>query len=230
MDLILIALGSLLMALLVNALADSLPYGRLPSLPSYRDGSRRIIVVWLVIAALMLTAHLFGASSLLMHIYAALFVLLALADIEHRQILLAPLLALAGLALFDAAIITDTSPNLAASLAGGLAGGGAFAALYCGGMLYSRLSGAGPALGFGDVCLMAVAGLLLGFPNSLIAMLVAIISAGCFALSMLASLRLRGLPYRRHSSMAYAPFILAATYLGLLFDSQFSRFFAALWD
>ena len=48
--------------------------------------------------------------------YAALYVLIGIVDIEHRRIPIPLLMPLAGLALFDAAFMRETSPNLASAL------------------------------------------------------------------------------------------------------------------
>ncbi len=177
----------------------------------------------IALAGLMAATQALDGQNLILQAYASGFVLLAVADIEHRQIQMGPLLALAALALIDAAFITETNPGLASSLVGGLLGGCAFAALYLGGRLYARLAGSGEALGLGDVYVMGAAGLMLGFPNVLAALVLAIALGGCGALAFLAHLRLRKRLWQRHASMAYAPYILAATYIMLLFQGDISR-------
>lgn len=250
------AIAGLLIGGLVNALADDLPTGRRLGPPRYRDGSPRPLWAWLgltdcilralqpkasarrlpwryplteiALAALLATTQAALGQNLILQVFAAGFVLLAIADIEHRQILMGPLLALAMLELIDAAFITETGPGLATALAGGLVGGCVFAALYLGGKFYGLVTGSGEALGLGDVYLMGAAGLFLGFPNVLAAIMMAIALGGCAALLMLMMLRLRGRLYRRHYAMAYAPYILAATYACLLFPSELSRLASAL--
>jgi len=73
------------------------------------------------------------------------------------------------------------------------------------------------ALGFGDVNLFAILGLLLGFPAIFAALWIAIFSAGLFSLVLVARMMLRK---QYHSDMAipYAPFLIfgAFTLLYLL--------------
>ncbi len=168
---------------------------------------------------------------LLWQAYSALFILIAVADIAHRRILFSPLVALALLALLDAALLPASGPTLPAALAGGLCGGFLFWLAYLGGRLYrrwlERRHGAvllGPVFGLGDVQLMAVCGLLLGLPNALLALALAVILGGLGAALKIITAAILGRSYQRFSSLPYAPFILLASYVVLLFPDQTWRF------
>ena len=129
---------------------------------------------------------------------------------------------MAALALVDTALLPQPGPNLASALVGGLCGGATFSLVYVGGSLFRRLQGGidTTVFGKGDVYLMAVGGLMLGFPNVLAAMLIAILLGGVGAALYVLVLRLRGRPYQRFTALPYAPYILTATYLVLLFQGE----------
>ena len=89
------------------------------------------------------TSHEIGAevvSAGMALAYAALFVLIGVVDIEQRRIPLATLLPLAGLALFDAAFIGETGPNLASSIVGGVSGFLVFYMVFAGGFVFAAVS------------------------------------------------------------------------------------------
>ncbi len=204
-----------------------------------RADTRRPRLPWrypateLTVASLLLATHHFaaqnarppGAQLFVWQAYAVAFVLLALVDLQRKRILLAPLIAAALLALFDAVALPQPPPNLASALFGGACGGLVFGFAYLGGQLYGRLAARvrSPAFGAGDVYLMALSGLIVGFPHILVAMILTIVLGGIGALIYLTQLRLRGRRYRRFTALPYAPYILAATYALLLFPDEFSR-------
>lgn len=159
--------------------------------------------------------------------YAAIFVLLAVVDLERKRVLTVPVLVAAALALVDAAVLPQPGPHLASALAGGLCGGLLFSFAYLGGLGFARLAEGIDTVVFGpgDVYLMALAGLILGFPNVLAAIVLAILLGGGGALLYLALLRIRGRRYQRFTALPYAPYILAAATIVLLFQSDISRLF-----
>jgi len=183
----------------------------------------------LALTGLLLTTHLAAGAKaqvslgqqLLWHLYAVDFVLLAVVDIEHKRILFLPVLAASMLAMFDAAVFPEHSPGLTSSLAGGLVGGMVFSLVYAGGKMYRSIRDdrheIPTAFGKGDVYLMAMGGLIVGFPNALVAMVAAVLLGGAGALAWLLGIRLRGRRYERFTALPYGPYILAATYAVLLF-------------
>ena len=192
---------------------------------------RRYPVCELCLAALLaLMQAVAGADAtvpagrlLIWHACTVLFVLLAVVDIERKQILTEPLWALLGLALLDAALHGQAA-GLASALAGGACGIAVFGALYLGGIVYARAAGSlETALGWGDALVMGAAGAILGFPNVVIAMALAIAFGGGGAVVYLAALRIQGRKYQRFTALAYAPYILAGTYITLLFQGEMSR-------
>ena len=170
-------------------------------------------------------ASLPSGQRLIWQAYAVIFVLLAVVDLERRQILIKPVLFAAALAVVDAAVFPQSPPNLASALVGGLCGGATFSLIYLGGRLFDGLVKrvATPVFGLGDVYLMGLAGLILGFPNILVAIVLAIALAGAGAAVYLALTRLRKRRYKRFTALPYAPYILMATTLVLLFQGEISH-------
>lgn len=185
----------------------------------------------LLLAGLLLaTEHAAGAQAplgqqLLWQFYVVIFVLIAVVDIEHKRILFLPVAAVSALGLFDAAFYPQHRPDLASSLAGGVAGGSVFSLVYAGGLLYGRILKDRPemptAFGKGDVYLMAMGGLIVGFPNVLVTMVAAACLGGGGALAWLLATGLRGRGYERFTALPYGPYILTATYGVMLFPDVF---------
>ena len=179
----------------------------------------------LALAGVLPAMHLAAVQAplgqqLLWQAYAVIFALLGIVDIEHKQILFSPLIALSALALLDAAVFPRPAPDLLNSLAGGVAGGLVFSLVYSGGKIYRQSLNRGTeipkAFGKGDVYLMAMGGLVVGFPNALAAMAAAVFLGGGGALAWLLAARLRGRGYAGFTALPYGPYILAATYAVML--------------
>ncbi|MYD11335.1 MAG: prepilin peptidase [Chloroflexi bacterium] len=179
----------------------------------------------LALAGLLPVTHLAGAQAplgqqLLWHSYVVVFVLLGILDIEHKRILFWPVIALSALALFDAAVYPQPAPAVPSSLAGGVTGGLVFSLVYAGGQVYRQSFRRGAemptAFGKGDVYLMAMGGLVLGFPNVLAAMAATVFLGGGGALTWLLGARLRGQGLARFTALPYGPYILAATYAAMI--------------
>ena len=164
------------------------------------------------------TSHEIGAevvSAGMALAYAALFVLIGVVDIEQRRIPLATLLPLAGLALFDAAFIGETGPNLASSIVGGLSGFLIFYLVFAGGFLFAAVSKKllkrtlrGGAIGFGDVMLMSVVGMIVGFPDVLVAICISIFAGAVGAVCVIAGHYTHMGSYSGFARIPYGPYIL----------------------
>ncbi|NLD72002.1 MAG: prepilin peptidase [Chloroflexi bacterium] len=112
-------------------------------------------------------------------------------DLRVRRIPNALVAALAAWAVVQALLLGE--PTWGEALQGALVGGGAFAVLF--------IIGRG-AMGMGDVKFMAAAGLLLGYPLILGAMLVGILLGGLVALALLITRRAG-----RKDAIAYGPYL-----------------------
>ncbi len=274
-DTLLAALVCLLAGVVVNALADDLPAGRLPRLPRYPDGKRRPVLAWLGIAAFALRMRcppkpatdkstadgkqqvlswryplvelvllsltlltrevartrlaLSGEETLIYLAWVALFVLIAVIDLEHMRIPHQPLLACVLLAVIRGSAFPHSSPTFASMLAGAFCACFAFSLLYLVGRAFAqfvagrhKLSTDLTALGRGDVYLMTVGGFIVGFPHALVVMAITILLGGSGAAGyMLAKSGAGG--YQRFSAIPYAPFILASVYTVMLLRREVSQ-------
>ena len=139
-------------------------------------------------------------------------------DIEHRLVLHPTSYVGAVLAFY----IGTTIHGAATSLLGGAAGFGIMFVLYYLGILFARWMSKrrgetvieeGDALGFGDVNLAGILGLLLGWPLIAAGILTAILAGG--AVSLLIILGMLALKrYEAFAAIPYAPFlILGAVWL-----------------
>ena len=157
----------------------------------------------------------------------ALFVLIAVIDIEHMRIAAAPLFACALLALLRAIALPQYPPSFASMLVGAWCACLGFTLIYLGGRLFAKIAARHrhqpvTAFGRGDVYLMTVAGLIVGFPHALAAMVLTILLGGIGAVGYSMAKRASG-SYQRFSAIPYAPFILTATYAVMLLGAEVSH-------
>ena len=199
--------------------------------------SWRYPLVELMNAVLMLLTFLFarerrafsGEETLLLLAMVAMFMLISVIDWEHMRIPVSPLLACCLLALVRALAFPHSPPTIASMLVGALIACLSFALIYLGGRLFVRLAvrsqhqpNENAALGRGDVYLMTVGGLIVGFPNILVAMALTILLGGIGALAYLLVKNASG-GYRRFTALPYAPYMLASIYLVALLRDEVSR-------
>ena len=162
-------------------------------------------------------------------------VLIAVTDFERRRIPLSLIKLLAGLALAFALFAPQPSPSLLSAMAGGVASGTVFCAVYHGGKLYRRIVEgtlnapmAADAVGLGDVYLMAIGGVIVGFPLALALVLLAVFLGGIGALAWLLWTLLRKRRIERFTFLPYGPNILAATALVLYFREDLTHWILAI--
>jgi leader peptidase (prepilin peptidase)/N-methyltransferase len=152
-------------------------------------------------------------TSIVLVIY---FGLVTTIDVEHRLILHSVSLVGACLAF----VVGTWQHGLWRTLAGGAVGFTAMLGLYWLGMLFIRfqkrrqgLVEPEDALGFGDVNLSGVIGLLLGWPGIIAGLVLAILLAGGFSLAYLI-IKLIRREYRPSLVIPYGPFLaLSAAWL-----------------
>ncbi len=221
----------------LNYLADVLPYTRKISSPvclsckhpmswkTYfllRDceicgakRKRRVWVVFLLCVFSLIVMWFYPPVKLGFWVSVGLFTyfgLVAIIDIEHRLILHS--VSFAGVLIaFPIGLMWNGLRN---TLIGGVAGYGIMFALYLMGIVFnklmSRLRGEvieEDALGFGDVNLSGVLGLLLGWPKIGISLLFAVILAGVLSAFYIVG-RLVSRSYKAFVPIPYAPFLLVA--------------------
>jgi prepilin signal peptidase PulO-like enzyme (type II secretory pathway) len=148
---------------------------------------------------------------------AAIFLLVAVIDIEHRLIL-HPVSA-ASAVVIGAIGVLDPARGVVKTLAGGLAGLAIVLVLYWLGALFSkvmaRLRGREldeVAFGFGDVTLAGVIGLAVGWPGVVLALVTGIMAAGVFSLGYVMVMVLRG-RYSAFAAIPYGPFLILGALL-----------------
>lgn len=148
-------------------------------------------------------------------------------DLEHRMIM--HIVSLAGAAIgLLAGIVAN---GLLSTLVGGLAGLAIMLVFYLFGILFARyrarkrgIDDGEEALGFGDVTLSAVIGLMLGWPLVTTGLLIGILAGGLVSLLVVVVLVVS----RRYESMnvftAYGPYLLLGA-AWVMFIPQAARFF-----
>lgn len=237
--------------IVVNYLADVLPIKRRLAIPfcltceismqisnyliwprrCQNCGKRRSVRVWLLEFLFILTSIWLWASPpkglgfLMGLILLMYFGLVTVIDLEHRLIMHP--VSLAGVALGLG--IGTWLHGLKGTLIGGVAGFLGMLAVYYMGIVFVRLSARlrgltieeEEGIGFGDVTLSGVIGLLLGWPGIIAGLVFAILLGGAVSLVyifiMFAIRR-----YRPSLALPYGPFIVASATLLLYFKDLFS--------
>lgn len=237
---------------MVNYLADVLPQRRLSEAPICRRcrsilspihyapwrsrcpecGRNQPWRVWIVQGCYILLAFWLWLTppadlpTLAVLVLLVYFGVVAVIDIEHRLILHP--VSLVGVVL--GLSVGISLHGLWRTLLGGVVGFGVMLGLYGFGILFSYLNARRKgekqfedALGFGDVNLSGVVGLLLGYPGVLVGVLLTIFLAGGFSLGYLLLMAARK-KYNPSLAIPYGPFIVLST-LWLLFFRETWRFF-----
>jgi hypothetical protein len=195
---------------------------------SCENGHARSLRTWLVppvLTALSLLAWLqpsakfgYGLGIAVLLYFGVVFVI----DMEHRLILHPTSIVGAVLGL----VVGAVSFGLLPTLLGGLVGGGILLVFYYFGVLFSRLRARRmraqgfeaddeEALGFGDVILSGILGLMLGWPLIWFGLLMGILLAGAFGVLMVVFM----LVVRRYKEnalmvfMPYGPFLILSAFL-----------------
>ena len=148
------------------------------------------------------------------------FILILVMDIEHRLIL-NPLIIIG---IFLGFLFGLESIGLIKSLMGGISALLIFIFTYYLGKKIIGLFGTkfhpleiDDPIGFGDVYLAAIIGLVLGWPTVLLGLLVGVISAGIFSFVYLSIMLIQG-NYRPFRTIPYGPFLI----LGMVFALVYS--------
>ncbi len=240
---------ALVLGLLVNYLADVLPTQRKltqPACPAcqkefswpgyflYKDcphcgakRSRRAPIVLLLMLAGLVFLNIYPPAGLgfwLGGLVLAYFFLIVVIDLEHRLILHMTSIAGAALGL----LAGSARVGLLSSLIGGTTNLLIMFGFYLLGVVYARYRArrlgtddGEEALGFGDVTLSGVLGLILGWPLSWLALVYGILIAGVFSILLIVFL----IVTKRFETMgiytAYGPYLIAGASL-LLFVPGFA--------
>ncbi len=157
----------------------------------------------------------------------ALLAYISIFDLQHRNIHPGALLALAGVSLLRT--FANQSPVLQSALVGALFAGGAFGLAYLGGRLFGRQLDLPPTavvFGPGDIWLGAVCGLAVGFPGSLVMVLLAMLFGGLSVGVFVGFSKWNCAAIRPFTALPYGQNIAAATGFALLFPAEVAQVFA----
>ncbi len=241
---VLAAAAGVILAIVINILADVLPRHRMDDANDLQDpesqqtpapapgffsrlASPRFLMVLVALTAASVAAARAdgGAPSWAIILYLALFLLIAVIDIEHRLILNVIMLPAFVLALVEIAITRRIS--LADALVGYAVGQIAVMAVFLLGAVYLSLVNARKAepvrevaFGFGDVTLATFCGLVVGYPAVVYMLVLMVLIGGAMAFIYLIA---RLVVVRRHDphlAIPYGPAIVAAAALMLLWGEQ----------
>ena len=199
-------------------------YGIIP-LRCKSCGHGRGFRTWFTLIAFIFAANLLWFKpnedlsfivSMIIWIY---FGVVTIIDIEHRLIL-------HSVSLIGAIIGIGTGIALhgaISTLGGGLIGLAVMFIFYLGGIFFARILSKrrgdidlDEALGFGDVALSGVIGLMLGWPGILVGLIFAVFLAGAVSLVYLVVMLMRK-RYTANMTIAYGPYLIASATLLLYF-------------
>ncbi len=161
-------------------------------------------------------------------IYIPILVLVTVIDLEHRLILFAVMIPSAILAVVDAILTPiNHAPSLSESLIGGGVGFAIFFLMYLGGIVYVYLINQlttrnlkEVAFGYGDVMLAGVSGLMLGPGALLLALFMTVVFGALGSLLYVFSRVFSGKGYSLFTPLPYGPYIVAGTFLMLIFGQE----------
>ena len=209
----------------INALADALPQRRTATMPAYlarRAPPRpRDVAVHLAAAALFAILWMrfesVGAIQLvLVSFYTLVLLLVTVTDLEHKLIpdrAILPAIAIAALA--SPLRFGERWPL---ALLGGAFG---FVFFYAAYWIGARTIGRG-ALGFGDVKLATFVGLISGFPQIIVALVVGVFAGGALSLLLLITRRAT-----LRTAIPYGPFIAIGGFYAMVWGGEVIRWYAS---
>lgn len=166
-------------------------------------------------------------------VYMAIFMLITVIDLEHRLILFVVIIPSGIIALIDAALL-GYGADLGGALLGAVLGFVIFFLLYVGGFIFTAVLGNlrgqkidEVAFGYGDVMLITISGLILGWQALIVAMFITVILGALGAIVYLIVRRLAGRHYSLFTPLPYGQYIIIATALMLLFAPEITSFLRA---
>lgn len=234
---------SLLAGLLVNWLADWLPGQRsqnadesedsipTPSLTSRLFSVRYIAVDIAAVAIGLYLWHREGLTPILgvLAFYLAVFLLIAIIDIEHKLVLNSVMFPVFAIALLET--LFGSRIRFTVALSGYAFGQVAVMAVYVLGAVYLWIVNTQRdepikeiPFGFGDVTLATYCGLVVGFPQVIHMLVLMILLGGAMALLYILVRLVILRNYKSHSAIPYGPSIVLAASLMLLWGDQITYY------
>ena len=162
--------------------------------------------------------------------YMAIFSLITVIDLEHRLILFIEIIPACAIAILDAAT-TSYGARLSDALIGGAVGFAVFFIMYLGGFLFiyvmARTRGRSTnevAFGYGDVMLITLSGLILGWQPLIPAIFLTVFLGALGAVAWIVGRWFTGNRYSLFTPLPYGQYIVIATIIMLLFSPEVTRF------
>lgn len=161
-------------------------------------------------------------------ILTAILVLITIIDLEHKLILFVVMIPSCVFAILLSIFANNFYiPTLRGALIGAGLGFGIFFALYLGGIIFTNVLGrirgeeiSVVAFGFGDVMLITLAGLTLGFNLTVLAIFIAVFLGAFGALAYMVFKFVAGERYRMYTALPYGPYIVVAVLLLMYFPAE----------
>jgi prepilin signal peptidase PulO-like enzyme (type II secretory pathway) len=162
--------------------------------------------------------------------YMVIFMLITVIDLEHRLILFVVIIPSYIVAIVDS-IITNYGADLGSALLGAGLGFAVFFVLYVGGFFFTYVIGKLQgreideiAFGYGDVMLITLSGLVLGWQPLIVAMFITVFLGAFGAIAYLLIRTLVGNKYNLFTPLPYGQYIIVGTIIMLLFAPEVTRF------
>ncbi|MDX2162577.1 MAG: A24 family peptidase [bacterium] len=158
--------------------------------------------------------------------YLAVFMLITVIDLEHRLILFVVIIPSYMVALLDP-VVTTYGVTLGESLLGAALGFAVFFGLYIGGFLFTAVMAAVQrreinevAFGYGDVMLITLSGLILGWQSLIFAMFITVFIGALGAVVYLIVRNFSRGGYTMFTPLPYGQYIVIATVIMLLYANE----------
>lgn len=158
--------------------------------------------------------------------YLAIFMLITVIDLEHRLILFVVIIPSFVIALIDPFVTTYGEP-VGDTLLGAALGFGVFFALYVGGFVFTHVMATVQkreinevAFGYGDVLLITLSGLILGWRALIFAMFITVFLGALGAIVYLIARNLSRNGYSMFTPLPYGQYIVIATVIMMLYANE----------
>lgn len=158
--------------------------------------------------------------------YLSIFMLITVIDLEHRLILFVVIIPSYVIALIDP-FVTTHGETLGDNLLGALMGFVVFFGLYIGGFVFTHVMAIVQkreinevAFGYGDVMLIALSGLILGWRSLIFAMFITVFLGALGAIVYLIARNLSRRGYSMFTPLPYGQYIVIATVLMMLYANE----------
>lgn len=158
--------------------------------------------------------------------YLAIFMLITVIDLEHRLILFVVIIPSFVIALIDPFVTTYGEP-VGDTLLGAAMGFGVFFALYVGGFVFTHVMATVQkreinevAFGYGDVLLITLSGLILGWRALIFAMFITVFLGALGAIVYLIARNLSRNGYSMFTPLPYGQYIVIATVIMMLYANE----------